>query len=70
MAIRVLGDGCEICNPNYTIEILYDEIADLRARCEKAESVLLKIATVNAMDYEYNRWAKEHIAAIAKERTA
>jgi len=37
MAIRVLGDGCEICNPNYTIEILRDENADLRARCEKAE---------------------------------
>ena len=31
---------------------------------ELALAVLEKIATVNAMDYEYQRWAKEHLVTI------
>jgi hypothetical protein len=36
----------------------------MRQALEMALEALEKIAMVNAMDYEYQRWAKEHLATI------
>ena len=36
---KILGDGCEECNKALVIEMLKDELAELRSEIEKLEAI-------------------------------
>ena len=40
---KILGDGCEICNPQYIIDILNDELEELREVEEKYFELLYAV---------------------------
>ena len=51
------GQPCEY--EEMTAYEVVDMLDDIRSKLLRAEAALEKIATVNAMDYEYVAWAKE-----------
>jgi hypothetical protein len=47
----------------------HNKVRDLLIECREALEVLEKIANVNAMDYEYQQWAKEALKQLNTEET-
>jgi hypothetical protein len=39
LATRLVGDGCERCNPQLAIQLLKDEIADMRLTDAEREAI-------------------------------
>jgi hypothetical protein len=39
LATRLVGDGCERCNPQLAIQLLKDEIADMRLTGAEREAI-------------------------------
>ena len=63
--VLTLADTVALCGATRLAEVLRRSVK-LEAENERLREALEKIATVNAMDYEYVRWAK---AALRRERT-
>jgi hypothetical protein len=47
----------------------HNKVRDLLIECREALEVLEKIANVNAMDYEYQQWAREALKQLNTEET-
>jgi hypothetical protein len=47
----------------------HNKVRDLLIECREALEVLEKIANVNAMDYEYQAWAREALKQLNTEET-
>ena len=47
MAQRLVGDGCRYCQPDTYIDILSDELADLRAYKERTEAGLRALCSLS-----------------------
>jgi hypothetical protein len=65
LATRLVGDGCERCNPAMMIDILREQIADMRLTDEEREAIALAKSRLGTSDGD---WHADDVLAALLER--